>query len=140
MGAGISTIGTQLLSKSSGDATFTKICNIKSHPALGGTPDMLETTDLEDTHQTFCAGVQSQDTMEFTANYTLSTYRSVLAICGTSRTFRLQMGANGADGIFEWTGVASVHVEGGDVNAVREMVITIMPSSAVEIVTTGTSN
>lgn len=34
----------------------TKMCRIKSYPDLGGTPDLLETTDLEDTWQTFVPG------------------------------------------------------------------------------------
>lgn len=136
MGMGKSTIGTQLLSKGGSETAYSKICNIKTYPDLGGAPDTLETTDLEDTHQTFCLGVQSQDNMEFTANYTLAAYKAAVAVAGTQRDFQLKMGNNGEDGIFEWSGVLSVHVTGGDVNSVREMVISIVPNSAVTETTT----
>ena len=49
------TIGT-ILETSSDGATYTKLCKIKSYPALGGAPDQLETTDLEDPSQTFVNG------------------------------------------------------------------------------------
>ena len=46
----MSTISTSLFRGGS------KMCRIKSYPDLGGTPDLLETTDLEDTWQTFVPG------------------------------------------------------------------------------------
>lgn len=33
-----------------------QLCRIKSYPDIGGAPDMLETTDLEDFIQTFVPG------------------------------------------------------------------------------------
>ena len=57
MGVGISTIKTVLKSREHGTTgTYAKLCNIKSYPQLGGAPENLETTDLEDTAQTFCPG------------------------------------------------------------------------------------
>ena len=117
--------------------TLSKLCVIKSYPDLGAAPDTIETTDLEDTSQTFVKGVQSQDNMEFTANYTPEAYAAVLAtVSDTEGTYQLEMGESGAQGKFTWTGTHSVHVSGGDVNAVREMVITVIPSSAITQVTT----
>lgn len=117
--------------------TLTKLCVIKSYPDLGAAPDTIETTDLEDTSQTFVKGVQSQDNMEFTANYTPEAYAAVLAtVSDTEGTYQLEMGNSGAQGKFTWTGTHSVHISGGDVNAVREMVITVIPSSAITQVTT----
>ncbi len=117
--------------------TLSKLCVIKSYPDLGAAPDTIETTDLEDTSQTFVKGVQSQDNMEFTANYTPEAYAAVLAtVSDTEGTYQLEMGESGAQGKFTWTGTHSVHISGGDVNAVREMVITVIPSSAITKVTT----
>lgn len=117
--------------------TLAKLCAIKSYPDLGAAPDTIETTDLEDTSQTFVKGVQSQDNMEFTANYTPEAYAAVLAtVSDTEGTYQLEMGESGAQGKFTWTGTHSVHISGGDVNAVREMVITVIPSSAITHVTT----
>ena len=130
MGKGISTIGTVLKAGASA-AALTQLCKIKSYPNLGGAPENLETTDLEDKAQTFCEGVQSVDAMEFTANYTSEAYASVKASEGTEQTYQLEMGESGADGIFTWTGTHSVYVNSGDVNAVREMTITCVPSSVI---------
>lgn len=117
--------------------TLSKLCVIKSYPDLGAAPDTIETTDLEDTSQTFVKGVQSQDNMEFTANYTPEAYAAVVAtVSDEEGTYQLEMGDSGAQGKFTWTGTHSVHISGGDVNAVREMVITVIPSSAITKVTT----
>ena len=79
----VSTIGTILETSADGES-WEKLCKIKSYPQLGGAPDQLETTDLEDESQTFISGVQSQDAMEFTANYTLAAYTAVKAKAGTA--------------------------------------------------------
>lgn len=116
--------------------TLTKLCKIKSYPDLGAAPDTIETTDLEDDSQTFVKGVQSQDNMEFTCNYTPEAYTAVVAtVSDEEGTYQLEMGDDGAQGKFTWTGTHSVHITGGDVNAVREMVITVIPSSKVTKVT-----
>lgn len=127
----VSTINT-VLKAGAAKASLAQLCKIKSYPDLGGTPEQLETTDLEDSMQTFVDGVQSVDTMEFTANYTKESYESVLAAVGTEQKYQLEFGNAGADGIFSWTGTHSVRVTGGEVNGVREMVITCTPSSKIE--------
>ena len=124
-----STINTVL--KAGTGNSLTQLCKIKSYPDLGGAPDTLETTDLEDTMQTFVPGVQSLDQMEFTANYTPETFATVQASANTEQNYQLEMGDSGAQGIFTWTGQHSVYVNGGDVNAVREMTIVVTPSSAI---------
>lgn len=105
----------------------------KPHDNKLGAPEQIETTDLEDTFQTFVPGVQSVDTMEFTCNYNPTDYAAVLAAIPTSGEiyYNLEFGDSGADGVFEWTGTHSVRVSGGEVNGVREMVITCTPSSAI---------
>lgn len=127
----VSTINT-VLKAGAAKASLAQLCKIKSYPDLGGTPEQLETTDLEDSTQTFVDGVQSVDTMEFTANYTKESYESVLESVGTEQKYQLEFGNAGADGIFSWTGTHSVRVTGGEVNGVREMVITCTPSSKIE--------
>lgn len=128
----VSTIGT-ILEVSENGTTWEKLCKIKTYPALGGAPEQIETTDLEDTTQTFIPGVQSMDSMDFTANYTLSTYTAVKAKAGTALKYRLKMGANGADGVATWDGQHSVYVNEGEVNGVREMTISVSPSTKIDI-------
>ena len=131
-----STIDT-VLKIGSTSSNLTKLCKIKSYPDLGASPDNLETTDLEDTQQTFVPGVRSMDSMEFTANYTPEGYAAVKALANTESYYALEMGSNGAQGIFSWTGQHDVYVNGGDVNAVREMTITVTPSSVISQSTSG---
>ena len=130
MGKGISTIGTVLKAGATA-GNLTKLCKIKSYPQLMGAPENLETTDLEDTAQTFTPGVQSVDQMEFTANYTKEAFISVKALEGSELFYQLEMGAGGAEGIFTWKGTHSVYVNSGDVNAVREMTIVVTPSTII---------
>lgn len=125
-----STIDTVLKAGASQNS-LTQICKIKSYPDLGAAPDNLETTDLEDSQQTFVPGVRSMDQMEFTANYTPENYAAAKASANTEQYYALEMGTSGAQGIFTWTGQHDVYVNGGDVNAVREMTIVVTPSSAI---------
>lgn len=127
----VSTIGT-VLKAGTDKSSLAQLCKIKSYPDLGGAPEQLETTDLEDDSQTFVDGVQSRDTMEFTANYTKESYDAVKEKEGTEQKYQLEFGKNGEDGIFSWTGTHSVRATGGEVNGVREMVITCTPSSKIE--------
>ncbi len=128
----VSTIGT-VLEVSSDGTTWEKLCKIKSYPALGGAPEQLETTDLEDEAQTFILGVQSMDSMDFTANYTLESYKAVKAKAMTDLHYRLKMGEDGKDGVATWDGQHSVYVNEGEVNGVREMTISVSASTKIEL-------
>lgn len=128
----VSTIGT-VLEVSEDNSTWSKLCKIKSYPALGGAPEQIETTDLEDTTQTFIPGVQSLDSMDFTANYTLAAYKAVSAKAGKELYYRLSMGENGKDGVAKWQGQHSVYVNEGEVNGVRDMTISVSPSTKIDI-------
>ena len=128
----VSTIGT-ILEVSEDGTTWDKLVKIKSYPQLGGAPDQLETTDLEDESQTFIPGVQSVDSMDFTANYTLESYKSVKAKEGKALKYRLKMGKDGVDGVATWEGQHSVYVNEGEVNGVREMTISVSASSKISV-------
>ena len=133
MAKAYSTIGTVLKTATTSGGSYTQLCKIKSYPDLGGAPETLETTDLEDTFQTFVEGVQSMDAMEFTCNYNPTDYAAVINAIPSSGDlyYKLEFGSSGSEGSFTWSGTHSVRVTGGDVNAVREMVITVVPSSAI---------
>ena len=128
-----STIGTVLNYGASAD-NLAELCKIKSYPDMGGSPSMLETTDLTDEAQTFVAGVKEMpDGLEFTANFTPAAYASVSNTANTPGYYSLVFGTSGQEGyaIFTFQGQHSVYVSGGDMNAVREMVITISPSTEI---------
>lgn len=128
----VSTIGTTLEVSEDG-TTWDKLVKIKSYPQLGGAPDQLETTDLEDESQTFIPGVQSVDSMDFTANYTLAAYTSVKAKEGKALKYRLKMGKDGVDGVATWEGQHSVYINEGEVNGVREMTVSVSPSTKISV-------
>ena len=127
----LSTINTVLKVGATG-AAVKRVCAIKSYPDLGGDPEKITVTDLEDTDEASVPGVHSADDMQFTANYTKESYEAVFADCGKQQIFELDFGADGADGKFSWSGQMSVKVNGGEVNGAREMTLTIVRDSAIK--------
>ena len=130
----LSTYGIQLMKgvKGEGNAiTYSKLIDIKDFPDIGGEPEMLETTTLSDSMQTYIPGIQSADALEFTANYTKADYTTLTALKDTQTPFAIHIGANGKDGKFEFEGYLSVRVNGGGVNEVVEMTISIAPATAI---------
>lgn len=130
------------LMKSTDSSTFEKLIDIKDFPDLGGSPEMLETTTLSDSMQTYIPGIQSLDALEFTANYTKSDFDSLKKLEGTEYTYAVWFGGTveggvatptGTDGKFEFKGQLSVFPVGGGVNEVVGMTITIAPSTPITV-------
>lgn len=130
----ISTYGIYLMkgTKGSGTATtYTKLVDIKDFPDLGGAPEMLETTTLSDGMQTYIEGIASSDALEFTTNYTKDDYTTLAALKGEQTPFAVYFGEDGENGKFEFEGYLSVRVNGGGVNEVVGMTISIAPSTEI---------
>ena len=127
----ISTYGISLMYKESTGDTYTKLIDIKDFPDLGGSPEMLETTTLSDSMQTYIPGIQSLDALEFTANYTLTDFKKIKAMEGKDTAFAVWFGAEGAEGKFEFNGQISAFPVGGGVNEVVGMTISIAPSTPI---------
>lgn len=135
----ISTYKIFLMQKGSGDA-WTKLVDIKDFPDLGGAPEMLETTTLSDKMQTYIEGIQSNEALEFTANYTKADYEAIKALAGEDKDFAVWFGGtesggvitpDGSNGKFAFKGTISVFAVGGGVNEVVDMTITIAPSTPI---------
>ncbi len=129
----ISTFGITLM-KGTGTGTpitYTKLIDIKDFPDLGGAPELLETTTLSDAMQTYINGIQSSDALEFTANYSKADYTTLVALKDTETPYAVYFGTDGTDGKFEFKGYLSVRVNGGGVNEVVGMTISIAPSTAI---------
>lgn len=135
----ISTYKVYLMKKS--DSTYSKLIDIKEFPDIGGDPEMLETTTLSDKMQTFIMGIQSNEALSFTANYTKADFTALQALEGTEVDYAIWFGAtesggsvtpDGSNGKFSFKGELSVHVNGGGVNEVVEMTVTIAPTTAIE--------
>lgn len=123
-------------------SSYTKLVDIKSFPDLGGAPEMLETTTLSDSMQTYIAGIQSLDALEFEANYDKTGYTALKALEGKNEKYAVWFGGsesgggltpNGEDGKFEFEGQLSVYAAGGGVNEVVNMNISIAPSTPIKL-------
>ncbi len=132
----ISTYGVYLMrgAKGSGDAiTYEKLIDIKDFPDLGGAPEMLETTTLSDAMQTYIEGIQSSDALEFTANYTKEDYATCNELKGIKTHYAVYFGEDGANGKFEFEGYLSARVNGGGVNEVVGMTVSIAPATEIKV-------
>jgi len=137
----ISTYKVFLMKKGTGD-TYEKVVDIKDFPDLGGAPEMLETTTLSDSMQTYIPGIQSLDALEFTANYTKADYTTLKALESVENDYSVWFGGTesggvltptGSDGKYNFKGMLSVFVVGGGVNEVVDMTITIAPSTPITV-------
>ena len=124
-----STYGIYLMHKVSD--TYEKLVDIKDFPDLGGAPEMLETTTLSDSMQTYIEGIQSADALEFTANYTKEDYSALNELKGKKESYAVYFGEEGVDGKFTFDGYLSARVNGGGVNEVVGMTISIAPATEI---------
>lgn len=133
-----STYMTFLMHKNS--TSWEKLLDITEFPDLGGEPELLETTTMSDKMQTYVNGVQSNDGMQFNANYDLTEYKALKALEGKQEEYAVWFGGTetantptptGDQGKFLITGELSVYVTGAGVNEVRGMTITIAPAKPV---------
>ena len=127
----ISTYGIMLMHKESD--SYAKLVDIKDFPDLGGAPEMLETTTLSDSMQTYIPGIQNLDGLEFNANYTKADFTKLKALEGKDESYAVYFGAEGKEGKFEFKGSLSVRPVGGGVNEVVGMAITIAPSTPITV-------
>lgn len=134
----ISTYKSFLMHKNS--STWEKLVDIKSFPDLGGAPELLETTTLSDSMTTNIMGIQSLDALEFECNYTKEDYAKLKALEGKDSDFAVWLGGTetggvatptGSDGKFEFKGQLSVYVNGGGVNEVVNMTVSIAASTPI---------
>ena len=130
------------LMKSTDGSQYEKLIDIKDFPDLGGAPEMLETTTLSDSMQTYIPGIQSAEALEFTCNYTKADYEDLKALEGQDMHYAVWFGGTqagntvtptGTDGKFSFKGSLSVFPTGGGVNEVVGMTVTIAPSTPISI-------
>lgn len=137
----ISTFKVFLMSSDTKTGTFTKLIDIKEFPDLGGEPEQLETTTLSDPTQTFINGIQSLEAFTFTTNYDIGEYERIKAYEGQNRYYAVWFGGTenldgtitptGENGQFTFGGQLSIFPNGGGVNEVINMTITIAPSTPI---------
>ena len=119
--------------------SWKKVVDIKDFPAMGGAPEQIETTTLSNEVSTFVTGVQSLSAFEFLANYTVTDYKAVKTLQDSAQVYEFALAFGkptsnttfGGLGVFKWNGQLSAWLEGGSVNAVREMRLSISATSEV---------
>lgn len=136
----ISTYKVFLMKKGTAGDTYEKLIDIKEFPDLGGAPEMLETTTCSDPAQTYIKGIQSQDALEFTANYTKEDYDKLSKLSGIETDYSVWFGGTetagkatptGSDGKYDFKGDLSVYITGGGTNEVVSMTVSIAPSTVI---------
>ena len=135
-----STFKTFLMKKGTG--TYEKLVDIKDYPDIGGSVEQIETTTLSDSMQTYIEGIQSSEAMEFTINYDLDTYETLLALKGVETEYAVWFGGTeaggvvtptGSEGKFNFKGYLTPRVVGKGVNEVREAIVSITPSTPITL-------
>ena len=134
-----STYKTYLMVGSGSPTSYSKLCDIKSYPDLGGAPDLIDMTTLSNKSKIGVPGIQNNDAMTFEANYNPTVFGSVKAYAdGKAYPFAVYFGASasgstltpdGSDGKFEFSAMLDVFVSGGSVNEGRGMTITLTPTT-----------
>lgn len=105
-----------------------KVVDIKDFPDMIGDPNMLETTTLSDSQQTYIPGIKSADMLQFTCNYTKEDFTAVNAVAETALFYSLEF----SDGSkFTWQGQHTCGLPGKGVDEVVEFTINIAPSAPV---------
>jgi hypothetical protein len=123
-------------------SAYEKLIDIVSYPDLCGAPEMLDATSLSDPMTVNILGIQSLDALEFECNYDLEKYTELKAMEGQSKEFAVWLGGTesngtvtptGSDGKFEFGGQLSVYVNGGGVNEVRKMTVSIAANTTIKL-------
>jgi len=131
MGKAHNTIGTTLKFGTE-KASLAEMCKIKTYPQLGGEREQIESTDLTDEAQTFVPGVQSVESMQFTANFLQDKYTALKTNALKDGFFELTFGGS-AGAKATWEGQYDVYVNEGEVNGLIEMTIVVYPSTTIDI-------
>lgn len=137
---------TFLMYKASSNASYSKLVDIKDYSDIGGEREMLETTTLTDDMQHFIPGIIQLDngSLQFTCNYILGDYNTLKGLENVEKEYSVWLGGsqaasastptpNGEDGKFNFKGQLSVRVTGKGVNEVREMQVSIAPTTDITI-------
>lgn len=130
----ITTYNTKLTWGATEGAT-TNTVRIKDYPDLGGPPNLVEMTDLEDDVQRFSLGVRTASAMPFTCNFDETVMANIEVSSGTTFYYTLHFGEDGVNGKVGWQGQHSVHIVGKSIDDPREMILTVVPSTRPKLLT-----
>lgn len=127
----ISSYGVTLKYKASSSAsTYTKLCDVKDFPDMIGDPNLLETTTLSDSQQTYIKGIKQNQLLQFTINWDETVCQTIVGLESAEQDFELDF----SDGTtFTWKGEVALGVPGKGVDEVNEAIINIIPTTAITL-------
>lgn len=144
---GMSTIGTALMVKEGG--LWNQVVPITTYPDLGGDPELIDITTLQDKVRRNVNGVEDLGSFAFGALYTPENYQRLKDLEGEEREYALWFGGTGegdsyvptgSDGIFSFSGELKAHVAGNGVNEARNISFSIAVDSEISFDYAGASS
>ncbi|MBQ3265204.1 MAG: phage tail protein [Ruminococcus sp.] len=121
--------------------TYSKLVDIKDNPEMEGAPEALDITTLSDGSRRSIPGIKGDNSAkDFTCNYDEDKYDEIKALEGTEQYLALYLGGTesngvvtptGSDGKFTFKGYVSIRLASGSVNAVRDMIVSVIPSTII---------
>jgi len=107
--------------------TFTKLCDINNYPDMGSSPSKLDNTTLSnDKYKTSQNGLIDLGDFVFEANYDATVLNAITGLTG-SKFILLEFGT---DGKYDWQGEITAYANGGGVDEIRKMSISLSQLTA----------
>ena len=135
MSTAISTFQANLMKGSgSGTLTWSQLVEIKDFPDLWGAPEALDKTTTSDPMYTYIEGIKTNEQKSFTCNYNATDYATIKALEGIETPVAIWFGASksgstytpdGSLGKFAGKAFINVYINGGAVNEVVNMTVTL---------------
>ena len=129
-----------MLGSGTGTITYSKLVDIKDYPDVEDSPETVETTTLTDEMRTYIPGLKSPggSALPFTCNYDEAIFSTIRGYEGQEKDLGLFLGdTTGSDGKFTFKGYLAVRLLGKGVGEVREMEVSVVPSSVITFETVG---
>lgn len=116
---------------------YNLLLKAKTMPTPVGAPNNIEATTLEDSSQTYVKGIQTADSQEITGNLEKEYLQNINALGDKEVDIMYLYGTDGVGGVAKYVRTAQVIASPSDVSvdAVLEMIATVIPTSSAEEVT-----
>ena len=97
-------------------------------------PEPLDKTTLSDPMYTYIEGIKTNEQKSFTCNYNSTDYGNIAALAGTEQQIAIWFGATESGGVytpdgslgkFKGKGYVNAYINGGGVNEVVNMTVTV---------------
>ena len=133
---GVLTKGIELGYKKSGEQTYTKLDGLQEFPDIGGAPEQIDITTLDDSMMHYMNGLKDAGSMEFTFLFDKkdNAESNFQVLCGledagesVSWEVKLPTGTK-----FHWDGEVAVTLSGDGVNAAVHFVANIGIATDIE--------